>query len=337
MPPGGVVRFVHCPSSSIAPAARSGGRAARRRDARVRGPAGDGGRQRARQPARARLRARWSALRRGGGQGRRGAVLPGPGGPGLLRSIRRGDRGAPRSPVARAQRPAVVRGRGRRLRDRPLGRRVQRARRHVPGRRAGRQPGPAPGGARAGGDGSAAAGQPGARDHAGRRRPRRLRGRGEPGRRPARHQPQLGAGRHRQPGRCRRRRQLPAARLAERADLGARGLPRPAGRRAAVPRAAARHQDPDAGRADLRGPRPGRRLLRRPAHRLPVPGRRRAGVPGGARARAAGRRRRLHQHHRPGVRARRPPVRPRDRPQRPALRRPDRGSASAATARTGPS
>ena len=109
-------------------------------------------------------------------------------------------------------------------------------------------------------------------------RPRRLRGhgrpgQGRPGQRGRRLQPDRGPQRPSRLRRGRRRRQRPAAGRLRRQRLDARGLPEPVRRRAAVPRPAAWHQDPEPGRPDGGRQGPRRRLLRLPADRLPVPAR----------------------------------------------------------------
>jgi len=174
-----------------------------------------------------------------------------------------------------------------------------------------------------------ATGQRGRRVEADRRR-RRVRGRPQPGSGRCRQQ---SVRRGRAAGTCSRRRcgrECVVRDHCERLDADARNFPGARGTGAAVPRASARRDDPDAGGADLGGRRPGRLALRRPAHRLSVPGRRSQRLPRPApRRHAAGRRERLHQHRQTRVRCARHALRAADRQR---LRRPRRPAAAAARA-----
>ena len=174
-----------------------------------------------------------------------------------------------------------------------------------------------------------ATGQRGRRVEADRRR-RRVRGRPQPGAGRCRQQ---SVRRGRAAGTCSRRRcgrECVVRDHCERLDADARNFPGARGTGAAVPRASARRDDPDAGGADLGGRRPGRLALRRPAHRLSVPGRRSQRLPRPApRRHAAGRRERLHQHRQTRVRCARHALRAADRQR---LRRPRRPAAAAARA-----
>ena len=117
------------------------------------------------------------------------------------------------------------------------------------------------------------------------------------------------------PGGRGRRRQLPPGCAPTRTHLNPRGVPTATG---AQPVRWPRH--PDAGRADDSDPRPGRRAVRRSAHRVPLPGRRRERLPGRAGRTTRGVRQRVHEHHRHRLRSRPLALRAGDRAQRPAVR-----------------